>query len=200
MYQITLFPSQENKVTKIKKGRKHNTVFGPFIRKLRKEKFPGMTVAEFAETVGITGPYLSNIENCKVPPPSDAIAKEIAAKLGEDVDIVLAMAGYVDPEVAAKLGTVENNQFDILKIIKFTRGAYSGSAKFTTEQFVAYLIGRTIEERKKLATSEILPELIHLVGYFAKHEDRFFEEFKPTIERGLSILGPILDQIESQSK
>lgn len=200
MYCIPLFPSQENKVTKIKQERKRNRVFGPFVRKLRKEKFPEMTVAEFADTIGITGPYLSNIENCKVPPPSDAIAKKIAAKLGEDADIVLAMAGYVDPEVAAKLGSMEDNQFDILKIIKFTRGAYSGSAKFTTEQFVAYLIGRTIEERKKLATSEILPELIHLVGYFAKHEDRFFEEFKSTIERGLSILGPILDQIESQSK
>lgn len=199
MYCIPLFPSQENKVTKIKQERKRNKVFGPFVRKLRKEKFPEMTVAEFADTIGITGPYLSNIENCKVPPPSDAIAKKIAAKLGEDADIVLAMAGYVDPEVAAKLGSMEDNQFDILKIIKFTRGAYSGSAKFTTEQFVAYLIGRTIEERKKLATSEILPELIHLVGYFAKHEDRFFEEFKSTIERGLSILGPILDQIESQS-
>lgn len=199
MYCIPLFPSQENKVTKIKQERKRNRVFGPFVRKLRKEKFPEMTVAEFADTIGITGPYLSNIENCKVPPPSDAIAKKIAAKLGEDADIVLAMAGYVDPEVAAKLGSMEDNQFDILKIIKFTRGAYSGSAKFTTEQFVAYLIGRTIEERKKLATSEILPELIHLVGYFAKHEDRFFEEFKSTIERGLSILGPILDQIESQS-
>jgi transcriptional regulator with XRE-family HTH domain len=186
-------------VTKFKQERKRNTVFGPFVRKLRKEKFPDLTVAEFADTIGITGPYLSNIENCKVPPPSDAIAKRIAAKLGEDADIVLAMAGYVDPEVAAKLGSLEDNQFDILKIIKFTRGAYSGSAKFTTEQFVAYLIGRTIEERKKLATSEILPELIHLVGYFAKHEDRFFEEFKSTIERGLSILSPILEQIENQS-
>jgi transcriptional regulator with XRE-family HTH domain len=187
-------------VTKFKQERKRNRVFGPFVRKLRKEKFPDMTVAEFADTIGITGPYLSNIENCKVPPPSDAIAKKIAAKLGEDADIVLAMAGYVDPEVAAKLGSLEDNEFDILKIIKFTRGAYSGSAKFTTEQFVAYLIGRTIEERKKLATSEILPELIHLVGYFAKNEDRFFEEFKSTIERGLSILSPILDQIESQSR
>jgi transcriptional regulator with XRE-family HTH domain len=155
-----------------------------------------MTVAAFAESVGITGPYLSNIENCKVPPPSDAIAKEMATKLGEDADIMLAMAGYIDPEVAERIGSVDDSQFDILKIIKFTRGAYSEKAKLTTEEFVAYLIGRIIEDRRKLETSEILPELIQLVGYFTRHESEFFQKFQPTIDKGLTILMPILEKIE----
>ena len=187
-------------MTRTVKGRKRNTVFGPFVRRCRRDKFPDMTVAEFAESIGITGPYLSNIENCKVPPPSDAIAKEMALKLGEDPDILLAMAGYIDPEVAQKIGTVDVNELDILKIIKFTRGAYSDKAKLTTEEFVAYLIGRIIEDRRKLETSEILPELIQLVGYFTKHENEFFEKFQPTIDKGLTVLMPILDKIVTQSE
>ena len=198
MYQVSLLQKSGGILTRTKRGRRKNTVFGPFLRKARLEKFPEMTVAEFAESIGITGPYLSNIENCKVPPPSDAIAKEMAFKLGEDADIMLAMAGYIDPEVAEKIGSVDDSQFDILKIIKFTRGAYSQRAKLTTEEFVAYLIGRVIEDRRKLETSEILPELINLVGYFTKHESEFFEKFQPTIDKGLTILMPILEQIEGQ--
>lgn len=187
-------------MTKAAKGRKRNTVFGPFVRKCRRDKFPDMTVAEFAESVGITGPYLSNIENCRVPPPSDAIAKEMALKLGEDHDILLAMAGYIDPEVAQRIGSVDINELDILKIIKFTRGAYSDKAKLTTEEFVAYLIGRIIEDRRKLETNEILPELIQLVGYFTRHENEFFKKYQPTIDKGLTVLIPILEKIDTESE
>jgi transcriptional regulator with XRE-family HTH domain len=185
-------------VTRAKKERKYNKLFGPHVRKARQERFPGITAGEFAESVGITGSYLSNIENCKVPPPSDTVVKAIAAKLEEDPDVLLAMAGYIDPEIAANIGHIKESQYDILKMIKFARTVMTGSSKFTTEQFVAYLLGRTLEEHRKLKTSELLPEVVELFGYLASHDEQFSEELQPTVDRGLRVLGPVLEQIEAQ--
>ena len=185
-------------MTRTKKERQYNKLFGPYVRRVRLEKFPEVTVLEFAESVGMTGPYLSKIETCRVPPPSEGIVKAIATKLEEDPDIMLAMAGYVDPAVAANIGPVSKNNYDILRIIRFMRRVSAEPAKFTTEQIVAYLLGRTLEERRKLTTSELLPEMLEQARYLMSHDEQFPDEFQPTVDRGMRVLGPVLEQIEAQ--
>ncbi len=186
-------------MTRTKKDREYNKIFGPHIRKMRLERFPDMTVSDFADSVGITGPYLSKIETCKVPPPSDTTVKAIAEKLGEDTDTLLLMAGYVDPDLINSLDAV-TPQHDFLKVIRFMRGSQNGPAKFTTEQFIAYLIGRTLEERRKLKTSEILPETLELLGYLNSHDGQFPEDLLPTVDRGLRALEPILRITEEKER
>lgn len=186
-------------MTKPKKDRQYNKLFGPHVRKVRQERFPDVSVQDFAESIGITGPYLSNIENCKVPPPSDTVVKAIAEKLGEDVDVLLAMAGYIDPDLITSLDP-KSPQLDTLKIIRFMRNVQNGPAKFTTEQFVAYLIGRTLEERRKLKTTELLPETVELLSYLNSHEGQFPEDLLPTVDRGLRALEVVLRQTEEQEQ
>ncbi|HOZ18298.1 MAG TPA: helix-turn-helix transcriptional regulator [Candidatus Fermentibacter daniensis] len=186
-------------MTRTRKDREYNKVFGPHIRKVRQEKFPDMTVSDFADSVGITGPYLSKIENSKVPPPSEPTVKAIAEKLGEDTDSLLLMAGYVDLSLIGDLGKIDEKQMGILKLIKFMRSVADGSsAKFTTEQIIGYMMGRQMEENRKLTAKEMISELISALSYATDNDDQFAEELQPTIDRGLRVLGPVLEQMEAQ--
>ena len=185
-------------MTRTKKDREFNKIFGPHIRKVRQEKFPDMTVSDFADSVGITGPYLSKIETCKVPPPSDTTVKAIAEKLGEDTDTLLLMAGYIDPSLIGDIGKIDEKQMGILKLLRFLRGASGGSYKFSVEQVIGYIVGRYLEERRTLTTKELIPELISVLDFSSDNDETFKEEFQPTIDRGLRVFGPILEQMEAQ--
>jgi transcriptional regulator with XRE-family HTH domain len=183
-------------VTRTKKERQYNKLFGPYVRRARLEKFPDMTVLAFAESVGMTGPYLSKIETCRVPPPSETMVKAIADKLGEDPDSLLAMAGFIDPNLAIHLKPMGKTQFEATGLLRLMRGIQSGSTKFTTEQVVSFILGRSLEEHRILSSKEFLPELIEQLFYAAQHGGEFAEEFQPTLERGSSVLGEILSKID----
>lgn len=157
-----------------------------------------MTVSDFADSVGITGPYLSKIETSKVPPPSDTTVKAIAEKLGEDTDTLLLMAGYIDPGLIGDIGKIEEKQMGVLKLLKFFRGSSGGSNKFTVEQVIGYIVGRYLEERRTLTTKELISELVSVLDFASDSDEPFSEEFQPTIERGLRVFGPVLEQMEAQ--
>jgi len=78
------------------------TSIGEFIRErreaLRKEdrKF---SLRQVAHRIGVEPAYLSKIERGEVPPPSEATTKKLAAELGEDPDVLLAMAGKVSSDL-----------------------------------------------------------------------------------------------------
>jgi len=97
--------------------------FGYKMRLLRKAK--GFGLREFAEIVGKSAPYISNIERGVVPPPSAELVKLIAEKLDGDVEELLQMANRFDIDAienirknAGKLDTAE-------KTIKFLNSAIS---------------------------------------------------------------------------
>ena len=52
-----------------------------------------------AERIGIQPSYLSKIERGELPPPGEEVICKLAADLGLDADVLLAMAGKVSSEL-----------------------------------------------------------------------------------------------------
>jgi transcriptional regulator with XRE-family HTH domain len=76
--------------------------FGNHIRTIREQKRAGdrsFSVRQLAQRIGVEPAYLSKIERELVPPPSEATIRRIAGELGEDSDLLLAMAGKVSREL-----------------------------------------------------------------------------------------------------
>ena len=57
------------------------------------------SVRQVAARVGIQPSYLSKIERGEQPPPSEATIVALAADLGEDPDVLLALAGKVSSDL-----------------------------------------------------------------------------------------------------
>ena len=78
------------------------TQFGPAIRE-RRERLRRddrrYSVRQVAGRVGIEPAYLSKIERGEVAPPSEATTVRLAQELGQDPDILLAMAGKVSGDL-----------------------------------------------------------------------------------------------------
>lgn len=78
--------------------------FGTYIRKRRSElqgKSPDFSVRRLARRIGVEPSYLSKVERDETPPPSEAKIMALAEALGEDPDMLLAMAGKVSTELQA---------------------------------------------------------------------------------------------------
>ena len=57
------------------------------------------SLRKVAERIEVEPAYLSKIERGEVPPPSEATTVRLAKELGEDPDILLAMAGKVSSDL-----------------------------------------------------------------------------------------------------
>ena len=78
--------------------------FGDYIRETRLRLQQGdkaYSLRQVAGRVGIEPAYLSKIERGVFAPPSEAAILKIAAVLGEDPDVLLAMAGKLSSELQA---------------------------------------------------------------------------------------------------
>ncbi len=76
--------------------------FGRFLRERRMTKAAenrAFSVRQFAERVGIEPSYLSKIERGQQPPPGEETIHRIAKELGEDPDVLLALAGKVSSDL-----------------------------------------------------------------------------------------------------
>ena len=78
------------------------THFGEHVRQrrenLRKED-PRYSLRQVAQRIGIEPAYLSKIERGELQPPSEATTLRLAKELGEDPDMLLAMAGKVSSDL-----------------------------------------------------------------------------------------------------
>jgi len=80
--------------------------FGSHIRdrreRLRRED-PRFSVRQVAERIGVEPSFLSKVERDEAAPPSEekivALARELGRELGEDADVLLAMAGKVSSDL-----------------------------------------------------------------------------------------------------
>jgi transcriptional regulator with XRE-family HTH domain len=78
--------------------------FGNYIRSVRTtlaavdERF---SLRRVAQRVGVEPAYLSKVERGRVPPPSEATIARLAADLGENPDMLLALAGKVSSDLQA---------------------------------------------------------------------------------------------------
>lgn len=78
--------------------------FGEYLRKLRERRRAEdarFSVRQLAARVGVEPSYLSKIERGQQPPPSEKTIAALAKELGEDPDVLLALAGKVSSDLQA---------------------------------------------------------------------------------------------------
>lgn len=76
--------------------------FGAYIRErreARRESDSAYSVRQVAGRIGVEPSYLSKVERNETPPPSEEKIRALALDLGEDVDVLLAMAGKVSADL-----------------------------------------------------------------------------------------------------
>jgi transcriptional regulator with XRE-family HTH domain len=76
--------------------------FGDYVRQRReglREKDRSYSVRQVAQRVGVEPSFLSKVERGEVPPPSEAKILALARELGEDPDVLLALAGKVSSDL-----------------------------------------------------------------------------------------------------
>ena len=78
--------------------------FGPYIRRRRevlRERDAKFSVRQVAARIGVEPSYLSKVERGEEAPPSEGKIRAIATDLGEDADVLLALAGKVSSDLQA---------------------------------------------------------------------------------------------------
>ena len=76
--------------------------FGNYIRQARIKLYETdkrYSLRQTAQRIDVEPAYLSKIERGEVPPPSEATTVKLAMELGEDPDMLLAMAGKVSSDL-----------------------------------------------------------------------------------------------------
>jgi len=76
--------------------------FGDYIRKRREElrqRDRRFSVRQLAQRIDVEPSYLSKVERGETPPPSEAKILLLAKELGEDPDMLLALAGKVSSDL-----------------------------------------------------------------------------------------------------
>ena len=76
--------------------------FGEYVRERREAlrvEDRSYSVRQVARRVGVEPSYLSKVERGHVPPPSEATVVRLADALGEDPDVMLALAGKVSSDL-----------------------------------------------------------------------------------------------------
>jgi transcriptional regulator with XRE-family HTH domain len=78
--------------------------FGDYVRQRRtqlQESDPKFSLRRLALAIGVEPSYLSKIERGEQPPPSEKTIQALARELGEDPDVLLALAGKVSADLQA---------------------------------------------------------------------------------------------------
>lgn len=74
--------------------------FGRYVRERREAKAAAdFSLRRVAERTGIEPSYLSKIERGEQPPPGEDAIRRLAQDLGEDPDVLLALAGKVSSDL-----------------------------------------------------------------------------------------------------
>ena len=80
----------------------HMTHFGAYVRERREilqQSNRRYSLRQVAQRIGLEPAYLSKIERGEASPPSEATTVKLAVELGEDPDMLLAMAGKVSSDL-----------------------------------------------------------------------------------------------------
>lgn len=94
--------------------------FGKALRAKRLEK--KITLRKFAELVGVSPTYLSQVEQCNVVPPTADRVQRMAELLGENSDEWTALAGRV-PEDLAEI--IQDSPTELSNLLRAVRGMTS---------------------------------------------------------------------------
>jgi len=83
-----------------------NTDFGGYIRECRetlKKNDSSFSVRQVAQRIDVEPSYLSKVERGETAPPSETKIVLLAEDLGEDPDVLLALAGKVSSDLQAAI-------------------------------------------------------------------------------------------------
>jgi HTH-type transcriptional regulator, competence development regulator len=97
--------------------------FGKFVRQRREALRDGdasFSLRQVAQRVGIEPAYLSKVERDEVAPPSESTIRSLARELGEDVDMLLAMAGKVSSDLQEIIRRRPELFAELLRCLKAT--------------------------------------------------------------------------------
>ena len=78
--------------------------FGDYLRSVREQKAEtnaAFSLRQVAAEIDIEPSYLSKIERGIEPPPGEDTIKDLAKVLGEDPDVLLALAGKISSDLQA---------------------------------------------------------------------------------------------------
>ena len=78
------------------------STFGEYLRERRealKAEDRRFSLRQLAMRIGVEPSYLSKVERGEEPPPSEARVLQLAEELGEDADVLLALAGKVSTDL-----------------------------------------------------------------------------------------------------
>ncbi len=95
--------------------------FGAFVRGKRESlarRSSDYSVRRVAARVGFEPSYLSKVERDEVAPPSEAKIVLLARELGEDPDILLAMAGKVSTDLREAITKRPKLFADLIRQVK----------------------------------------------------------------------------------
>jgi transcriptional regulator with XRE-family HTH domain len=76
--------------------------FGNYARQLREQQRRAShrySLRQTAQRIGVKPAYLSRVERGNTSPPSEETIRRLAADLGEDADLLLALAGKVGSDI-----------------------------------------------------------------------------------------------------
>ena len=76
--------------------------FGAYLREVRerlRQADPRFSLRRVAQRIHVQPAYLSQVERGNVAPPSHATIRRLAKDLGEDPDVLLALAGKVSEDL-----------------------------------------------------------------------------------------------------
>lgn len=80
--------------------------FGQYVRRLREqlsESDSAFSLRQVASRCGVTAAYLSRVERDEVSPPGEETLVKLAHDLGEDPDVMLAMAGKISADLRSAI-------------------------------------------------------------------------------------------------
>lgn len=95
--------------------------FGNHIRRRREELLQDdrrFSLRQVAKRVSIEPAYLSKIERGEFAPPSEEVIRKLAGELGEDADILLALAGKVSRDLLEVIVQRPRLMADLLRQIR----------------------------------------------------------------------------------
>jgi transcriptional regulator with XRE-family HTH domain len=94
---------------------------GDYLRQKREglaESDRTFSLRQMATRCGITAAYLSRVERDELPPPGEDTLCKLAQELGEDQDVLLAMAGKISTDLRTIIMSRPKLFADLIRSIK----------------------------------------------------------------------------------
>jgi transcriptional regulator with XRE-family HTH domain len=113
-------------------------MFGQMLRQKRIEK--GFSLRKFAEKVGVSPTYLSQVEQGNVDPPTAERVRRMAELLDENPDEWIALAGRIPEDLP---GIIQKRSTEMPELLREASGLTAEQLRQLTEQ------ARRLKEQKE---------------------------------------------------